>query len=636
MRRAGLLAVAVLLVAAPAAQAATATFSSGTLSVLGDIGGSTIAVSQSASVIRVTGPGLAADPDGAGTDCEVIAAGTVGCSSAATDTIVVNGSNSADILTVSRPASAGADTHTLNGNGGGDTLTAEIASGSGTSTVLRGGSGADTLTKNDSSVQLEGDGDGDELRGGASVLEDEDTGGPGDDVLRGGAGPFSFNDYVAEPGADTYIGNPEPGLLFGSLGGTFALGDEISYADRTEPVIVDLSTPGGDGAAGESDDVQASIDVVNGSQAADTVTCGAQPCFVYGGEGADRVTGGPEADLLDGGAGNDALAGGAGADALDDGDFTPLDATTPLPPAYDDELDGGPGDDTLSQDRGADDVRGGDGFDSIEVGRPVPVAPPVPPFGPFDEQPVAISLDDVANDGVAGADEGDDFHSDLEQVITGDGADTVTGSNGADDLQTGGGADTVDGGGGADAIETGTGDDTVTVQDGFTDRADCGPGADAVTADLPGEQPERADAVPNCETVGGTPFGPLVAPGPSPSPVPDTTAPALNLSAATVRLKAFRTTSALPVLVTCDEACAVRGEAFVSGARIAAVGRLSVGVGRLARGTGRRTLRVKVAKRFRRALRRKARRGVRLTVAVTATDAAGNAARRSVRVRVRR
>jgi Ca2+-binding RTX toxin-like protein len=115
-------------------------------------------------------------------------------------------------------------------------------------------------------------------------------------------------------------------------------------------------------------------------------------------------------------------------------------------------LDGGPGDDTFRADdprlsgaddaqRGADDFHGDAGHDTISYYNRV--------------VPLTISLDDVANDGYAG--EGDDVHSDIEQVRGGFDSDTITGSAGDDELFGSGGDDTLSGLGGDDTLESGNG-----------------------------------------------------------------------------------------------------------------------------------------------------------------------------------
>ena len=64
--------------------------------------------------------------------------------------------------------------------------------------------------------------------------------GAGDGFIAGGAG----NDFIdGGPGADTIDGGA--GL------------DTVDYSSRAHPVSVDVNSPGGDGEAGENDDVHA-------------------------------------------------------------------------------------------------------------------------------------------------------------------------------------------------------------------------------------------------------------------------------------------------------------------------------------------------------------------------------------------
>jgi len=124
------------------------------------------------------------------------------------------------------------------------------------------------------------------------------------------------------------------------------------------------------------------------------------------------------------------------------------------------QIEGGAGDDQLSADSsgasGADELSGGPGHDIV--------------FYTYRFANQSISLDDVANDGDPG--EGDNVHSDIEQVYGGFGDDTMTGTAGDDDLNGGEGTDTLYGLGGddrldgwigckADALFGGPGDDTL-------------------------------------------------------------------------------------------------------------------------------------------------------------------------------
>lgn len=157
------------------------------------------------------------------------------------------------------------------------------------------------------------------------------------------------------------------------------------------------------------------------------VTASAAAVPIVGSNGNDTITGTPFADTISGGRGNDDIDGGGG----------------------------------------ADDIRGGPGTDAaLHGGR---------------TGSVAISLDNVANDGEAG--EGDNIHSDVEQVFGGDGGDQLTGNDRGNLLDGAGGNDALFGGRGEDRLYGGPGDDVVTSFDGQHDVADCGPGRDTVTAD---------------------------------------------------------------------------------------------------------------------------------------------------------
>ena len=184
------------------------------------------------------------------------------------------------------------------------------------------------------------------------------------------------------------------------------------------------------------------------------------PVTVSGGAGDDSLNGGPGSDVVSGDEGADYLSGGAG----------------------DDRLDGGDGDDSMNGDAGADRLRGGPGFDIANHAATV------------DKAAVAITLDDVADDGAPG--ERDDFGSDVEDVSVYGGFAgnlftdpraipnvTLTGSAPANTLMTDSGDDIVTGGGGNDSISTFAGADTIHVRDGYADRISCGPGTDTVFAD---------------------------------------------------------------------------------------------------------------------------------------------------------
>jgi Ca2+-binding RTX toxin-like protein len=119
-------------------------------------------------------------------------------------------------------------------------------------------------------------------------------------------------------------------------------------------------------------------------------------------------------------------------------------------PGNDTVLDG-PGDQRVQLDHGddmslpgggADDVSGGDGADTVSFTR---------------ETPVAVRLNDVADDGDAGsgASEGDNIHSDVENASGGSGDDLLSGSAAANVLDGGQGDDQINGQAGDDLIPGG-------------------------------------------------------------------------------------------------------------------------------------------------------------------------------------
>ena len=97
-----------------------------------------------------------------------------------------------------------------------------------------------------------------------------------------------------------------------------------------------------------------------------------------------------DVENLRGGSGGDTLKGNAGANAID----------------------GGPGDDSLDGGAGADSLGGGDGTDRVA----------------YESRAgdVEVTMDGVPGDGEPG--EGDNVGADVENVGTGSGADTVTGT----------------------------------------------------------------------------------------------------------------------------------------------------------------------------------------------------------------
>ena len=335
----------------------------------------------------------------------------------------------------------GAGDDILNGGLGNDTFTTgALADGS---DALHGGAGIDTadygartaaITVTIDDVADDGAlGEADDVATDIEILK----GGLADDHLTGGAG----NDTIfGGPGNDVLAGDDGDDVLNGDAGndtfddGALANGadvmnggagvDAVSYAARTGDVTVNLDALANDGEALEYDKVMLDVENVVGGAGNDTITGSATDNVLEGGAGDDVVNGGPGNDTLRGGPGNDTLHGAAGDDRFDEAADT--------------------GDDTLV---------GGTGLDTADyTGRTADLT---------------IVMDGASPSGESA--EADHVATDVENLIGGSGADSLTG-NAADNQLEGGsgpavdtlfglaGDDVLDGGGGADVLDCGTGD----------------------------------------------------------------------------------------------------------------------------------------------------------------------------------
>jgi serralysin len=218
-----------------------------------------------------------------------------------------------------------------------------------------------------------------------------------------------------------------------------------------------------------------------------------------GGAGNDKITGGPKADVLMGddvftrySNGNDKLYGAGGNDEIYAGDGSDyVNAGTgndsvwddavcecygPHRPGNDviylghghdlaaagkghDKIYGGPGNDSMFAGPGRDRLEGGSGNDYLtgDDGSGTAAAD-VLLGGPGTDRvtyqgykkPVAVSLDGLANDGIAG--ERDNVGTDVEDIEGGDGNDRLAGNAGANVIDGFGGDDVILGGGGNDEL----------------------------------------------------------------------------------------------------------------------------------------------------------------------------------------
>jgi Ca2+-binding RTX toxin-like protein len=333
----------------------------------------------------------------------------------------------------------------LDGAAGNDTLSGQGGNDPG----LEGGSGDDVLDGGDGNDLLDGNTGADSIIGGTGgdVADYSERLGPvtasADGV--GGDGEAGEGDSIAgdvedlKGGTDddVLVGNGDAGtleggggddLLDGGAGGDNLFGgagaDRVTYAGRGAPVTVDLTNFGGDGGAGEDDDIADDVEKVSGGAGNDTFIGDGASSIFSGGEGVDTIDGGGGFDLLHGDGGNDSLNGGGGTDQVfgDGGNDALLGGTE------NDTLSGGVGDDSLDGGTGADILNGNEGADTANYAARTAA--------------VSIALDGAPNDGQSN--EKDLVKADVESVSSGSGNDTINSADGlAGKVSCGRGTDTV-------------------------------------------------------------------------------------------------------------------------------------------------------------------------------------------------
>lgn len=283
-----------------------------------------------------------------------------------------------------------------------------------------GGEGFDTLVGNSADNKLEGGYWCDSLtgNGGNDTLyggpTDEDNWGMCVNTYSGGEG----NDTIrAVTGGEELLAEPGADTYYGGSA-------TVDYSARGEAVNVSIDNVANDGASGENDNVKSGIQTVKATDYDDTLVGNNGINVFLGGDGDDTMDGKLSGDFLYGEDGNDLIDGG------------------PPGGSWTDALYGGSGVDTVTY-----------------AGRTASVT---------------VSLAPGSSNGESGE---NDYHpGDIENVIGGSGADTLTGNGSANVITGGGGADSVDGAGG---------DDEIRMQDGVDDSSIvCGGGTDSVLADL--------------------------------------------------------------------------------------------------------------------------------------------------------
>ncbi len=382
---------------------------------------------------------------------------------------------------------------TVNGTGGNDVIV-----GSAVADTIDGGGGHDLIC---------GEAGNDRILGG--IGNDHVLDGAGSDVVDLGAGADTLTTYAVKDPRDVFEGGPDI--------------DSIGY-DRTATVKVNLRTTfADDGETGEADRI-AGIEVVSGGSGNDTLVGSDGPDLLFGGNGHDKLTGGLGADFVNGQEGNDFLLetvvdhaadviyGGNGTDEVSyanrpatvfidlngapySGEYDEGDTVREVENARggrsgdqivgtsgDNRLYGGDGRDSITDGLGSDTVDGGNGCDYFQQPAVVDHRDVlIGGSGACDSVSYSLRTINVSvNLGAPTSAQGwmleDDRITTVEGAFTGNGNDTVTGTNAANYLGSHGGADVINGLGGTDTLSSSDGI-------GGNDTVNGGPGTDVAHID---------------------------------------------------------------------------------------------------------------------------------------------------------
>lgn len=369
----------------------------------------------------------------------------------------------------------------------------------------QGGSGGDILIGDANANKLTGGGGSDTLVGEA-----------GNDTLIGGAGDDT---YLLTPGDTDTI--------------TEAAGegnDTLSYSAYTTeyPVTVDLAAGTATGTAGV-----ANIENVIGGSGDDWLTGDAYANQLTGGSGSDILAGGAGSDTLIGGPGDDTYVlapggdtdtitevAGEGSDTLDYSAYVTGVAVTlgGLGPGVSgivsniENVIGGSGDDLLTGDANANRLDGGPGNDTLIGGagddtyvlNPDGTDTITETGGGNDTLDCSAFTDPVTVDLAAGTGPGASSTANIENVIGGSGADSLTGDGNANRLDGGPGNDILTGGAGDDTyVLDPAGNDTIVETGGGSDTLDYSAFTDPVTVNLATGVAPGASSTANIENVTG-------------------------------------------------------------------------------------------------------------------------------------
>ncbi len=302
---------------------------------------------------------------------------------------------------------------------------------------------ADTLTGSDAANVLKGGGGDDVLIGAAG--NDTLRGDLGDDTLRGGAG------------ADSLAGG----------GGI----DAVDYLGSSLGVTVNLVT--GRATGGDADgDTLSDMEIVIGSNNADTLIGGSAAVSLFGNDGDDVMTAGTENGYFDGGSGRDslsyaALTSGVSVDLATElasslalaGSDTIIGIEDVIGSSFADLLTGNAGDNLLRGADGADTLVGGAGNDTLEGKGGGDLASDT---ADYSGETAFVTIDlDVAAGSAVGVSAGTDLLLDIMNVRGSGQGDMITGNSGANSIEALGGDDSIVSTLGSDSIDGGLGSDEV-------------------------------------------------------------------------------------------------------------------------------------------------------------------------------
>ena len=342
--------------------------------------------------------------------------------------------------------------------------------------VLVGNSGDNTLVGGAGNDNIDGGAGTDfaEFVSGSDMNVDLSTGlasGEGNDAL------LNIENVLTGAGNDLIVGSASDNQLNGGAGDDSIVGgagndsilclagnDTISFATSSDALTIDLTAGTAVGTTTGHDTMSMCEDVIGGA-GNDIIVGNADANYLSGGAGNDTIKGQFGNDALNGGIGNDSLSGGAGTDTVDYSDSTSavkVNLTTMKSSgAGNDVLSnvenivGGAGNDVLVGSAGPNVIDGGAGDDNIDGAAGTDTLS----FAGFNG-PVTASLAQKKAHG-----NGADTMVRIENLLGGNGDDSLMGDATANLLSGGLGDDVLFGGLGNDVFVGGDGIDTASFAD---------------------------------------------------------------------------------------------------------------------------------------------------------------------------